>query len=87
MTTQFSSDCDFVIAASFNLKIERGTNKICVTLFAFKDYMPAPPTDEEEDKEAADDKEIEAEKKLNFSYVECLLFTFHQLGRQVRAHF
>ncbi|XP_065070517.1 apoptosis inhibitor 5-like [Rhopilema esculentum] len=46
------------------------------------DYMPAPPTDEEEDKEAADDKEIEAEKKLNFSYVECLLFTFHQLGRQ-----
>lgn len=42
--------------------------------------MPVTPTDEEE---AADDKDADADQKLNFSYVECLLYTFHQLGKQV----
>ncbi|ELU05589.1 hypothetical protein CAPTEDRAFT_153736 [Capitella teleta] len=39
------------------------------------EYMPLPPegTIEEEDKDA--------EPKLQFSYVECLLYTFHQMGR------
>lgn len=42
--------------------------------------MPVAPADEEE---ASDEKEADAGQKLNFSYVECLLYTFHQLGKQV----
>ena len=42
--------------------------------------MPDAPTEEEE---SSEDKETDAGQKLNFSYVECLLYSFHQLGKQV----
>lgn len=40
--------------------------------------MPLPPGDEEEKT-----SEENAEPKLQFSYVECLIFTFHQLAKKV----
>ena len=46
--------------------------------------MPEAPT-EDENKQVAEEKEAEPEKKLNFSYVECLLYMFHQLGKQVMS--
>lgn len=39
-------------------------------------YMPLPPSDEEEDMSATE------EPKLQFSYVECLMYAFHQLARR-----
>eukprot|EP00112_Aurelia_sp_Birch-Aquarium-sp1_P025605 Seg859.11 transcript_id=Seg859.11/GoldUCD/mRNA.D3Y31 product="Apoptosis inhibitor 5" protein_id=Seg859.11/GoldUCD/D3Y31 len=45
------------------------------------EYVPEAPT-EDENKQVAEEKEAEPEKKLNFSYVECFLYTFHQLGKQ-----
>nr|XP_002131739.1 apoptosis inhibitor 5 [Ciona intestinalis] len=39
------------------------------------DFMPLPPTDESEDGSSA------PKPKLHFSYVECLMHSFHQLGR------
>ena len=39
--------------------------------------MPLPPADETED-----DSDQTAEPKLQFSYVECLMYTFHQMGRR-----
>lgn len=41
------------------------------------EYMPLPPGDEEEKT-----SEENAEPKLQFSYVECLIFTFHQLAKK-----
>lgn len=38
--------------------------------------MPLPPADLEADANP------EEEPKLQFSYVECLMYTFHQLGRK-----
>jgi hypothetical protein len=38
-------------------------------------YMPLPP------EEAEEEEDKDAEPKLQFSYVECLLYTFHQMGR------
>lgn len=40
--------------------------------------MPLPPGEEEENK-----TEENAEPKLQFSCVECLIFTFHQLAKKV----
>lgn len=40
------------------------------------DYMPLPPP------EVETDADLEEEPKLQFSYVECLMYTFHQLGRK-----
>ena len=43
------------------------------------EYMPLPPEGETEgDQQMAD-------LKLNFSYVECLMFTFHGLGELAHA--
>ena len=39
--------------------------------------MPLPPSGENDTPEAGSD-----EPKLNFSYVECLIFAFHQLGKR-----
>ena len=43
--------------------------------------MPLPPGDEEEKS-----TEENSEPKLQFSYVECLIFTFHQLAKKVHVH-
>ena len=43
----------------------------CAILTHSQEYMPLPPPSEEEP------------PKLQFSIVECLLFTFHQLGQKV----
>lgn len=40
------------------------------------EYMPLPPADSEVESEASE------EPKLQFSYVECLMYVFHQLGRK-----
>lgn len=45
---------------------------------ALVEYMPLPPADV--DSEAQSETE---EPKLQFSYVECLMFTFHQIARHV----
>ena len=39
--------------------------------------MPFPPSDEEGENKTPDD-----EPQLQFSYVECLMFAFHQLARK-----
>lgn len=39
--------------------------------------MPLPPEEVENGENSANE-----EPKLQFSYVECLLFSFHQLGRK-----
>lgn len=39
--------------------------------------MPLPPADE-----SVEEREQNAEPKLHFSYVECLMFTFHQMGNK-----
>lgn len=41
--------------------------------------MPLPPSDENDDISGESTSE---EHKLQFSYVECLMYTFHQLGRK-----
>lgn len=40
--------------------------------------MPLPPEEVENGENTANE-----EPKLQFSYVECLLFSFHQLGRKM----
>lgn len=40
--------------------------------------MPLPPEEAEDGESAATE-----EPKLQFSYVECLLFSFHQLGKKL----
>ena len=45
-------------------------------LVTFQEYMPLPPLDENKEDQPQE------EPKLQFSYVECLLFTFHQLARK-----
>lgn len=42
--------------------------------------MPLPPGEEEEK-----NTEENAEPKLQFSYVECLIFAFHQLAKKVHC--
>ena len=44
-----------------------------------QEYMPLPPGEEEE---KSSDQNLEP--KLQFSYVECLIFAFHQLAKKVR---
>jgi hypothetical protein len=39
--------------------------------------MPLPPADENGDTDSTND-----EPKLQFSYVECLMYAFHQFGRK-----
>lgn len=46
-----------------------------------QEYMPLPPGDEEE-KSA----EENSEPKFQFSYVECLISTFHQLAKKVNMY-
>eukprot|EP00794_Sanderia_malayensis_P018134 gene18134-19944_t len=43
------------------------------------EYLPESPSEDEE-KSEEEDKESSTEQKINFSYVECILYTFHQLG-------
>lgn len=43
-----------------------------------QEYMPLPPSEEEEKS-----TEENSEPKLQFSYVECLIFAFHQLAKKV----
>ena len=47
-------------------------------LFLSQEYMPLPPGEEEE--KSSDQN---SEPKLQFSYVECLIFAFHQLAKKV----
>lgn len=46
-----------------------------------QEYMPLPPGDEEEKS-----TEENPEPKFQFSYVECLIFTFHQLAKKVNMY-
>ncbi|CAL8323275.1 apoptosis inhibitor 5 [Gadus morhua] len=56
-------------------KLESNLNMLFTKLV---EYMPLPP-DEAENGENA----VSEEPKLQFSYVECLLFGFHQLGKKL----
>lgn len=49
-----------------------------VFLSVFQEYMPLPPEEAENGENAGNE-----EPKLQFSYVECLLYSFHQLGRKL----
>jgi len=56
--------------------LEKPKEKISAVFNKLVEYMPLPPEgDTEGDQQLAD-------LKLNFSYVECLMFTFHCLGKQ-----
>lgn len=54
------------------------------TLFSkLLEYLPMPPSDTENSQENGEKEKSTAEEpKLNFSYVECLMHTFHELGRK-----
>ncbi|XP_075423345.1 apoptosis inhibitor 5 [Ascaphus truei] len=56
-------------------KLESNLNKLFDKLL---EYMPLPPEEAENGENTANE-----EPKLQFSYVECLLFSFHQLGRKL----
>ncbi|XP_075044473.1 apoptosis inhibitor 5 [Mixophyes fleayi] len=56
-------------------KLESNLNKLFDKLL---EYMPLPPEEVENGENSANE-----EPKLQFSYVECLLFSFHQLGRKL----
>lgn len=43
-----------------------------------QEFMPLPPDEAENGENSANE-----EPKLQFSYVECLLFSFHQLGKKL----
>ncbi|TNN41796.1 Apoptosis inhibitor 5 [Liparis tanakae] len=56
-------------------KLEPNLNMLFTKLLEF---MPLPPEEAEDGESAASE-----EPKLQFSYVECLLFSFHQLGKKL----
>ncbi|KAM8938988.1 apoptosis inhibitor 5 [Pelodytes ibericus] len=56
-------------------KLESNLNKLFAKLL---EYMPLPPEEVENGENTTNE-----EPKLQFSYVECLLFSFHQLGRKL----
>ncbi|KAM9301614.1 apoptosis inhibitor 5 [Gastrophryne carolinensis] len=56
-------------------KLESNLNKLFDKLL---EYMPLPPEEVENGENSSSE-----EPKLQFSYVECLLFSFHQLGRKL----
>lgn len=43
-----------------------------------QEFMPLPPEEAENGENSGNE-----EPKLQFSYVECLLFSFHQLGKKL----
>ena len=43
--------------------------------------MPLPPVNDEK---TAEGSEESSEPQIEFSYVECLMYSFHQLARKVR---
>ncbi|KAF3706210.1 Apoptosis inhibitor 5 [Channa argus] len=56
-------------------KLEANLNMLFTKLL---EYMPLPPDEVENGENSANE-----EPKLQFSYVECLLFSFHQLGKKL----
>uniref|UniRef100_A0A2I3H8Y5 Apoptosis inhibitor 5 n=1 Tax=Nomascus leucogenys TaxID=61853 RepID=A0A2I3H8Y5_NOMLE len=56
-------------------KLETNLRKLLVKLL---EYMPLPPEEAENGENGGDE-----EPKLQFSYVECLLYSFHQLGQKL----
>jgi len=48
------------------------TDLLCIFL---QEFMPLPPDSDSE-------KGNQEEPRLEFSYVECLMYAFHRLGRQ-----
>ncbi|XP_028649332.1 apoptosis inhibitor 5 [Erpetoichthys calabaricus] len=56
-------------------KLEANLTKLFDKLL---EYMPLPPEEAENGENAGGE-----EPKLQFSYVECLLFSFHQLGKKI----
>jgi len=56
--------------------LEEPNKKVSVVFDKLIEYMPLPPEGENEGEQQM------ADLKLNFSYVECLMFTFHSLGKQ-----
>ena len=64
-----------LLSMSFSV-IFIASNLIC--LFTFQDYMPLPPAEDDSENTDSDS----TEPKLQFSYVECLMFAFHQLARR-----
>uniref|UniRef100_A0A8C4DXK8 Apoptosis inhibitor 5 n=1 Tax=Dicentrarchus labrax TaxID=13489 RepID=A0A8C4DXK8_DICLA len=56
-------------------KLEANVNMLFTKLLEF---MPLPPEEVENGENSANE-----EPKLQFSYVECLLFSFHQLGKKL----
>ncbi|XP_008309710.1 apoptosis inhibitor 5 [Cynoglossus semilaevis] len=56
-------------------KLEANVNMLFTTLL---DFMPLPPEEAENGENSSSE-----EPKLQFSYVECLLYSFHQLGKKL----
>ena len=48
--------------------------------YTLQGYMPLPPVNEEK---AAEGSEESTEPQIEFSYVECLMYSFHQVARKV----
>ena len=71
---------DEALALVFDFKYYAGYH--CELFFTHlslsQEYMPLPPGKEEE--KSSDQN---SEPKLQFSYVECLIFAFHQLAKKV----
>ncbi|XP_076127686.1 apoptosis inhibitor 5 isoform X2 [Alosa pseudoharengus] len=58
--------------------MEKLENNLKMLFEKLLEFMPLPPEEGENGENAANE-----EPKLQFSYVECLLFSFHQLGKKM----
>ncbi|KAG5274089.1 hypothetical protein AALO_G00159040 [Alosa alosa] len=58
--------------------MEKLENNLKMLFEKLLEFMPLPPEEGEHGENAANE-----EPKLQFSYVECLLFSFHQLGKKM----
>lgn len=56
----------------------QAVNNTGVFFLSLQEFMPLPPEDAENGENSGNE-----EPKLQFSYVECLLFSFHQLGKKL----
>lgn len=54
------------------------SNGFVVVKPTLQEFMPLPPEEAENGENSGNE-----EPKLQFSYVECLLFSFHQLGKKL----
>ncbi|KAL5006738.1 hypothetical protein ScPMuIL_015544 [Solemya velum] len=63
--------------SEFAGELEQEDTKVEKVFIRLLEYMPLPPSEENDDLTNGTE-----EPKLQFSFVECLMFTFHQLGRK-----